>query len=276
MRVAVVGHIEWVELLRVAPFPAPGDVVETSEIWRGPGGATVGVALQLQRLGCAVTMFTRIAEDALAEAALQLLDKEGIRVEATADPRPQRRVVGLVDEDGERTLLIVGEKVVPQGSDDLPWNELGAFDGACLISGDERAISCARQAPVLVASGRWLPRLRRARVMLDGLVGSARDPAERIDADDLVPAPGLLVATDGASGGRFRSAGGGWTPYEGLPADRIVDTYGCGDSFLGGITFGLARGESHAAVVAFAARCGTACAGGAGLSHQLRHAEAVA
>lgn len=276
MRLAVIGHVEWVELLRVATFPKPGDVVETSEVARGPGGATVGVALQLRRLGCAVSLFTRTSAEDLAQDALRLLRQEGVHIESTTDPRPQRRVTGLVDGDGERTLLIAGEKVFPHGSDDLPWDELATFDAACLVSGDELAVSHSRRSPILVGSGRWLPTLRRSGVILDALVGSARDPAERIDADSLVPTPELLVATDGASGGQFRSGCDSWRAYEGVPAARIVDTYGCGDSFLGGIAYGLARGESHAATVAFAARCGAACAGGPALSHQLRYEEALA
>ena len=73
MRIAVVGHLEWVELLRVVTFPAPGEVVEASEVARGPGGATVGVALQLRRLGCAVSLFTRTSADELAQDAVRLL-----------------------------------------------------------------------------------------------------------------------------------------------------------------------------------------------------------
>ena len=44
----------------------------------------------------------------------------------------------------------------------------------------------------------------------------------------------------------------------------IVDTYGCGDCFAAGLTFGLARGGSIEDAVALAARCGAAVMTGRG------------
>ena len=38
MRVAVVGHVEWCEFLRVERMPRTGDIVHTVERWEEPGG----------------------------------------------------------------------------------------------------------------------------------------------------------------------------------------------------------------------------------------------
>jgi ribokinase len=43
-----------------------------------------------------------------------------------------------------------------------------------------------------------------------------------------------------------------------------VDTYGAGDSFAGGLTYGLAAGLSTEEALALAARCGAACVTGRG------------
>jgi sugar/nucleoside kinase (ribokinase family) len=46
--------------------------------------------------------------------------------------------------------------------------------------------------------------------------------------------------------------------------DGAGDSYGCGDSFAAGLTYALADGMSAERALAFAARCGAACALGSG------------
>jgi ribokinase len=100
-------------------------------------------------------------------------------------------------------------------------------------------------------------------VTLDALVGSAVDAAEHYGAGDLDPAPRLFVATSGALGGWMQPGG----PYTAAPVPGpIVDTYGAGDSFMAGITYGLAAGLDGPAAVAFGARCGAAAITGRGVA----------
>ena len=44
MRVAVVGHVEWVEFARVEAVPKPGEIAHAFETWEEPagGGAVAG------------------------------------------------------------------------------------------------------------------------------------------------------------------------------------------------------------------------------------------
>ena len=37
-RVAVVGHVEWMEFARVPRLPAPGEIVHVTESWEDAGG----------------------------------------------------------------------------------------------------------------------------------------------------------------------------------------------------------------------------------------------
>jgi ribokinase len=64
-----------------------------------------------------------------------------------------------------------------------------------------------------------------------------------------------MVATEGAAGGRWwGESSGRWapTPLPGPPRD----TYGCGDSFAAGFTYGLAGGSSVSEAAALGAECG--------------------
>jgi ribokinase len=44
----------------------------------------------------------------------------------------------------------------------------------------------------------------------------------------------------------------------------VSDFYGCGDSFAGGVTYGLGAGMPIDEALALGARCGAACATGRG------------
>ena len=64
--------------------------------------------------------------------------------------------------------------------------------------------------------------------------------------------------TNGAAGGRWRTADGREGTYDAAAAARArsADAYGAGDSFAAGTTFALGRGDSIEDALALGARCG--------------------
>ena len=54
MRVAVVGHIEWVQFARVERVPEPGEIVSAVETWEEPAGGGAVAAVQLANLNGSV------------------------------------------------------------------------------------------------------------------------------------------------------------------------------------------------------------------------------
>jgi ribokinase len=271
VRLSVVGHVEWVELLRIERFPARGDVVEAASITELAAGSGGIAAVQLAKLGAEVTFFTRLTDDERGHRARLELEGHGVRVEAVHAGDQLRRAFVLVDESSERTITVVGEKRVPLGSDPLPWAELSDFDGVCFFCGDTAASKAARRAPILVATARWLPGLKRAQVPVDALVRSGQDLAEEYRPGDLSPEPPLVVTTEGARGGSLAMPGRPPQRFQPSPlTGPAVDAYGCGDSFAAGLLFALAEGRQPREAAAFAARCGAACLAGEALTGQLR------
>ncbi len=259
MRTAVVGHVEHVEFARVERVPRAGEIVQASDWWAEAAGGGGVASVQLARLAGSCTLFTALGQDALGAASLTQLTELGVRVEASRHPEPQRRGFTFVDAGGERTITIIGEKHVPRGDERLPWAELAEADGVYFVSGDAEAARAARQARVLVATARSLPVLQEARVELDALVRSARDPSERYEGGDLEPRPRLVVATSGAEGGLWGTADQRAGAYRAVsPPGPVADAYGAGDSFAAGLTFALARGDDVESAVAFAAECAAA------------------
>jgi len=262
VKLAVVGHVEWVEFARVEHVPEPGDIVHALETWEEAAGGGAVAAVQLANLNGSVELFTSLGNCELGRRSREELAARGVTVHASAAPEAQRRAFTYVDGDGERTITVLGRKLIASGDDaTLPWERLARCDAVYFVSGDLAALRAARRSRMLVATSRELATLRRGAEEIDVLVGSAEDAAERFEPGELDPAPKVVVTTSGALGGWLRPGG----PFRAAPPPGpIEDAYGCGDCFAAGLTFGLADGRSLEDAVALGSRCGAAVLTGRG------------
>ncbi len=259
LRVAVVGHIEWVDFVPVERFPAPGEVMHsTGAFARAAGGGGV-VAAVLAELGADVDFFCALGEDESGRAAAAQLRDRGINLQvAWRAGEPTRRAVTLLEPGGERTIVTIGERLQPRGADALDWDRLQAANGVYFTAGDAEALARARAARVLVVSPRARSALEAEAIGLDAIVFSAGDADERNWAERFADRARLLVATEGPRGGRWAGAEQGrWEAAP--PPGEPRDAYGCGDSFAAGFTFGLASGWSVSEAAALGARRGALC-----------------
>jgi ribokinase len=266
MRVAVVGHVEWVQFLRVEHMPAAGEILHALDHWEEPAGGGPGAAVQLAKLaGGAGLFFTALGDDALGHRSLDRLVEMGLTVHAVWRDEPQRRAVTFIDERGERSITIVGARHHTNASDPLPWDELRSISALYYTAGDDDALRRARDARVLMATTRILSQLQRVALQLDAVVGSDSDQSERYETGDLEPIPHLAVLTRGDKGGRYSIDGSNWKEFfaSELPGP-IVDTYGAGDSFAAGLAFGLGASGDPEKAIELAARCGAAVLTGRG------------
>jgi ribokinase len=264
-RVAVVGHVEWVEFLRVPRVPAAGDIVHATDVFEQAGGGGGVASVQLRKLAGACTFFTALGDDEIGHRAFEDLRARGVDLRVAWRRDSQRRAVTFVDDAGERTITVLGAREVPRRADPLPWEELASYDAVYLTGSDADGVRAAREAKVLVATSRVLPLLASAGVELDALVGSGSDPSERYRPGDLDPAPRYAVMTAGARGGTIERRGKAPETFAAaeLPG-QVGDSYGAGDSFAAGLTYGLGAGLDIREAVALAARCGAHCMTGHG------------
>jgi ribokinase len=257
-RVAVVGHVEWVDFVPVGRFPRPGEIVHAHGAFARAGGGGAVVAVALARLGAEVDFFCALGDDRLGHDADERLRGHRVCTQVAWRPEPTRRAVTLLDGAGERTIITLGERLAPRGADELDWSRLGDAGGVYFTAGDETALAHARRARVVVASPRGRAALEQAPAPVDALIYSARDAGESEWARRVEARVRLLFATQGAAGGLW------WGETEGRwqavrPPGEPRDAYGCGDSFAAGVTFGLAEGASVPEAAALGARCGARC-----------------
>ncbi|MGH2727125.1 MAG: PfkB family carbohydrate kinase, partial [Actinomycetota bacterium] len=173
VRAAVIGHVEWVDFVRVERMPARGDIVHAQSAWSAPAGGGSVAAVQLAKLASGCTFLTALGDDDLGRRAFDELTAMGVRVEAAFRRAPTRRAITHIEPGGERTITVLGDRLSPSASDPLPWDELKDADAVYVCACDAAALTLARRAHALVATSRIImPTLREAGVRLDGVVGS--------------------------------------------------------------------------------------------------------
>ncbi len=269
MKLAVVGHVEWVDFVLVDRLPAVGEIVVARDAWEAPAGGGAMAALALHSLTGAATFFCAVGRDGRGFATLEDLRETGLEVlAAMRGDRDQRRTLTYLTADGERTITALAAPLVPHGDDGLPWTDLEDYDGVLFFAGDAAAARACREAKVMVSTGRARAALLETGVQVDALVGSADDVDEAVD-DELLMAsrPRWIVETEGERGGAWwapgaaggdeiESARGRWTATP--PPGEPVDTFGCGDAFAAALMAGLAVGRPIADACALGARVGAA------------------
>jgi ribokinase len=274
MRTAVVGHVEWVECALVDRVPLTGEIAHASESFEVPAGGGAVAAVQLARLAGECTFYTALGDDDLGRRAVDELTRMGVRVEAAIRPdKSTRRGFAFLDDTGERTITVIGERLGPAGHDDLPWDELADVDGVYFVAGDAAALRAARAARAVVATARISDLLAGAGVQLDAVVASSADVAERYEP--FQPPPRYVAITAGARGGSWTGGDGRTGNWQAVPLPGpVVDAYGAGDSFAAGLAYGLGAGRDIDAALELGARCGATCMTGRGpYGRQLTAAE---
>ena len=197
-RVAVVGHVEWVQFARVPHVPRAGEVVHAREPFEEPAGGGAVAAVQLARLAGGARLMTALGGDELARRSIARLRELGV----DAFQPGQRRLRDPQGGDARgRSRRAHDHHATDRawsraGSDEeLPWAELAQMDAVYFTAGDLDALRAARAARVLVASPRAGEVLGHG-VELDALVLSGEDAIERRQAER-VGAEAKLGRVDG-------------------------------------------------------------------------------
>lgn len=258
--VGVVGHVEWVTHA-LGRVPGPGDIVDLTEPLEEPAGGGGVAAAAMARFAGSALLVTSLGNDSTAGRAEAMLVSRGVELIAARRDAPQTPVLSIASRGGERTIMVVGARLQPRGDDPLPWDRLARLDAVYYAGEDPGSLEHARRARVLVVTGRRLADVRAARVRPDVVVASAADADEDPWGLPAHLAPSAIVLTEGAAGGVMHEEPGSRRRYAPVPPPgRVVDSYGCGDTFAAVLTASIGRGDSLDAAAAAAAQAGALCA----------------
>ena len=259
LKLAVIGHVEWVTFLKVDQLPLAGHISHAKDCFEEPAGGAAVAAVQMSRLiNGPVDLITSLGKDSFGEKCYERLTELGLNLKVAWREKPTRKGISLISKDGERAITVIGDRLQPIASDNLPWNEMKNYDGIFITATDKEGIRLAREAKFLSATPRTGKKtLKNSKVKINALIGSALDPGEEINHDELIPKPDIYIATKGKSGGTIFPYNQSYKSI--TPSSKEIDTYGCGDCFAGGVTTALSANLNLNQAIKIGAYCGAEC-----------------
>ena len=239
LKFAVIGHIEWINFLKVDLLPKPGIITHSKKALEFPAGGGALIAKTLYELSNnEIHFFTSLGKDYYGEKSFEFFKKIGIKMHVAWRSESTRKGFSLIDKNGERSITIIGKRLAPSFNDDLDWNILSDMDGIFITAGDNKLIKKAREANILCTTPRvGIDFINLSQVNLDALISSNLDPDESFLISDLQKKPRYIIKTEGEKGGIYIPGG----RFNAIKTNTLeIDSYGCGDSFAAGIIYGLA------------------------------------
>jgi len=236
---SVVGHIEWINFLKVDQLPKKGVISHSEKSIELPAGGGSVIAKTLCELTQnQIHFFTALGNDDYGDRCFKILSSMGIKLHVAWHDKPTRRGFSMIDSQGERAITVIGERLAPNYKDNLDWSILKKMDGIFITASDSAIFKMARSAPILCTTPRvGIDTINKSNVLLDGLIGSNLDPGERFSLPELSVKPKYIIKTEGEKGGIIFPGG----RYKALKNKKLkVDSYGCGDSFAAAILYGMA------------------------------------
>ena len=259
LKLAVIGHIEWVTFLKVDQLPLAGEISHAKDCFEEAAGGAAVAAVQMTRLiNEPVDLITSLGKDTYGERCYERLTKLGLNLKVAWREKPTRKGISLISKDGERAITVIGERLQPIASDDLPWSDMKKYDGIFITATDKEGVRLASKAKFVAATPRTgQTTLRNAKVKINALIGSGLDPGEKINYEKLEPKPDLYIATEGKKGGTVYPKKYKYKSIE--PSSQEIDSYGCGDCFAGAVTTALSAKLNLDQAINIGSYCGAEC-----------------
>ena len=259
LKLAVIGHIEWVTFLKVDQLPIAGEISHANDYFEEAAGGAAVAAVQMARLiNEPVDLITSLGKDNNGEKCYERLIKLGLNLKVAWREKPTRKGISLISKDGERAITVIGERLQPIASDDLPWSDMKNYDGIFITATDKEGIRLASKARFVAATPRTgQDTLNNSKAKINALIGSGLDPGEEINYEELVPKPDIYIATEGKLGGTVYPKEYKYKAIK--PSSKEIDTYGCGDCFAGAVTTALAAKLNLDQAIKIGAYCGAEC-----------------
>jgi sugar/nucleoside kinase (ribokinase family)/ADP-ribosylglycohydrolase len=219
-----------------------------------PGGTGANVAIALASTGTAVNFVSYLGDDELSHALDEHLKGSDIATLYTpVIPGPVSHVAIPVDEQGERTIVVISDDKLDQVS--LEGLPIDAGDIVAFViwrNNFVKDLELAQRGGAITVVGSAA--LTDAQVLrADYLIGSQDDFSGDYSVEQALTRFTHVVVTSGADGASFYSAQG--SIFQPAEETEVVDTTGAGDAFLSALLHYLVINKTiDAKAMALAAR----------------------
>lgn len=252
------------------------------------GGSAANVTRAAARLGLRVAFLGKLGDDATAGSYRSQAAAAGIDLSRykTGAGLPNARCLALVTPDAARTMRTdLGAAMTLSPAELSPADFAGCrhvhVEGYLVFNQAlaDRVLAGARESGATVSidfasfdvirhTRDWLLAQLRAGGIRIAFANEDEIRALYPDSNDDYPAlalrlaaesPGLVAVVKVGKDGAWIARGGELHRVEPVPADRVIDTNGAGDSFAGGFLHGFLHGWTLPACGALAAAVGSEC-----------------
>jgi len=270
-RVVVAGAINWDINLHVENFAKVGEEIPVSRITRVPGGKAANVAVAAARIlgPSQVSLIGALGKDFIAEAQIEILTKEGVDTSGvkTVDGESGQAYI-VIDREGRNMIhTLFGANLEVKPEDLLDSNCRRLIDESSLITIMDPPLETVfktvdlakeRDKPVLwdpgVRCSLGVEKLESALSLIEYLVVNEVEVGNLAETADLSKAISILLHVNQdlriivklGSEGCLMATREGIVRIPGVPLSSfgmtVVNTVGCGDTFLGVLSASLVSG----------------------------------
>ncbi len=263
-KILVLGSLNMDLVTQVNKTPRVGETVVGHGLTAIPGGKGANQAVAIGRLGGLVTMLGRVGDDSYGAALTRNLAENNVGRQFVEVVPGQSSGVAMimVNEDGDNSIVVIPGANYELGMSDLCPEIFSGYDYLLAqlespIDVIESAFKMAKELGMVTvlnpAPARPLSKelLRQVDLLIpnetecEALTGILPDDDSSLqECGEILQQRGVreIIITLGVKGACYISAA---KEMRRLPARsvRTVDTTAAGDGFIGGLLYGMARGE---------------------------------
>ncbi len=245
--------------------PRMGETIMGNSFKLGPGGKGSNQAVAAARLGCDVSLITRLGDDAFADLAEKTWADAGVESAALRDSASYTGAAYIFVEEasGDNAIIVCPGAAGDIGVSDIEANSELIRSASVFVTQLEQPIGAAQRALELARGAGVATTLNPAPAApledavfalcdyvtpneteteeLTGLTVSTVDDARRAADALLARGAANAVITLGENGALFHSADRS-EHVAAFNAGPVVETTGAGDAFNGGFAVGLSQG----------------------------------
>lgn len=277
--IGVVGSVNLDLVASGAPLPQAGETVTGARFAQHPGGKGANQALAARRLGAEVHMIGCVGDDALAEAALTLLRRDGVDVSNVMSELGTATGVALiaVSPEGENQITVASganSRVGPSDVAGLPKCNVILTQLEVPVTAVEAASRTAAETGALMAINLAPAMGVPPQLLKDADLLIVNEIEAEFYGDALHERGGLVALTLGGDGAALFKMGKEIARVPAFKVD-VVDTTGAGDTFCGALAVALAEGQAPQQALRFASAAAALAVTRAGAQPSLPKREQV-